>query len=44
MTRILKFINLTRAESPVAFFVLPITAIVFFGSSFGYVALTIANH
>ena len=44
MTRILKLIQLTREDSPVAFIVLPIAAIAFLASSFGYVALTIANH
>ena len=44
MTRILKLIHLTREESPIAAVVFPIAAIVFLASSFGYVALTIANH
>ena len=44
MTRILNLIKLTREDSPVAFVVLPIAAIAFFASSFGYLALTIANH
>ncbi len=44
MTRILKLIRFTREDSPVAFVVFPIAAIAFFASSFGYVALTIANH
>ena len=44
MTRILKLIKLTREDSPVAFVVFPIAAIAFLASSFGYVALTIANH
>ena len=44
MTRILKLIQFTREESPVASVVLPVAAIVFLASSFGYVALTLANH
>lgn len=44
MTRILKFIEMTRKDSPVASIIFPIAAIAFLASSFGYVALTIANH
>ncbi len=44
MTRILKQIKLTREDSPIAFVVFPIAAVAFFASSFGYLALTIANH
>ena len=44
MTRILKFIEMTREDSPVASIVFPIATIAFLASSFGYVALTIANH
>lgn len=44
MTRILKLIQLTREDSPVASVIFPIATIVFLASSFGYVALTIANH
>ncbi len=44
MTHILKLIQQTREDSPVAFVVLPIAAVVFLASSLGYVALTIANH
>ena len=44
MTRILKLIQLTREDSPVASVIFPIAAIAFLASSFGYVALTIANH
>ena len=44
MTRILKLIKMTREDSPVAFVILPIATIAFLASSFGYVALTIANH
>ena len=44
MTRILKLIQLTREDSPVAFVVFPIATIAFLASLFGYVALAIANH
>jgi len=44
MTRILKLIQSTREDSPVAAVVLPIAAIAFVASSFGYIALAIANH
>ena len=44
MARILKFIETTREDSPVASVIFPIATIAFLASSFGYVALTIANH
>jgi hypothetical protein len=44
MARILKLIKMTREDSPVASVVFPIATIAFLASSFGYVALTIANH
>ena len=44
MARILKIIEMTREDSPVASVIFPIAAIAFLASSFGYVALTIANH
>jgi hypothetical protein len=43
MTRILKLIQLTREDSPVAFVVFPIATVVFLATLFGYVVLTIAN-
>ncbi|WP_275685813.1 hypothetical protein [Scleromatobacter humisilvae] len=43
MSQILKLLKSLREESPVAVVVLPIAAFVFITSSFGYVALTIAN-
>jgi hypothetical protein len=44
MARILKLIKMTREDSPVASVVFPIATITFLASSFGYLALTIANH
>ena len=44
MARILKLIKMTREDSPVASVIFPIAAFAFLASSFGYVALTIANH
>lgn len=44
MARILKYVGLTQAESPIAFAVFPISAFAFLAMSFGYVALTIGVH
>ena len=44
MARILKLIKMTREDSPVASVIVPIATIAVLASSFGYVALTIANH